>query len=230
MILDILQTMIIEPNMAVLPALIVGGIVLQGVMGAVALGKANSMNGTISDLDQDVKDLVNSRQDIPDLSESLEDMSGSLTNPYANLSVATKAAEIQMQQTDLALANTLDTIAQAGLGAGGATALAREASRSKNQISASIEQQEAQNEKLKVQGNMQLQQQILAEKVRMQQGDVAAQQFMYSAQETRTNADLDRAAGLYDNALAQQAQYRSDAYGAFGNMGGNLVQYGALGG
>ena len=37
-------------------------------------------------------------------------------------------------------------------------------------------------------------------------------------------------AGLYDNALAQQAQYRSDAYGAFGNMGGNLVQYGALGG
>ena len=70
MILDILQTMIIEPNMAVLPALIVGGIVLQGVMGAVALGKANSMNGTISDLDQDVKDLVNSRQDIPDLSES----------------------------------------------------------------------------------------------------------------------------------------------------------------
>ena len=228
MILDILQTTIIEPNTAILPVLIAGGIVLQGVMGAVALGKANSMNGTISDLDQDIQDLVNSRQDIPDLSDSLEDMSSALSNP--NLSVATKAAKIQMEQTDLALANTLDTISQAGLGAGGATALAREAARSKNKISATIEQQEVQNEKLKAQGSMQLQQQILAEKVRMQQGDMAAQQFMYTSQETRTNSDLDRAAGLYDNALAQQAQYTSDAYGAFGSMGGNLVQYGALGG
>ena len=135
-----------------------------------------------------------------------------------------------MEQTDLALANTLDTIAQAGLGAGGAPALAREAARSKNKISATIEQQEVQNEKLKAQGSMQLQQQILAEKVRMQQGDMAAQQFMYTAQETRTNSDLDRAAGLYDNALAQQAQYNSDAFGALGSMGGNLVQFGALGG
>ena len=59
---------------------------------------------------------------------------------------------------------------------------------------------------------------------------MAAQQFMYTAQETRTNSDLDRAAGLYDNALAQQAQYNSDAFGALGSMGGNLVQFGALGG
>ena len=109
MLLDILQTTIIEPNTAVIQALMIGGVVLQGVMAAVAAGKANSMNGTISDLDQDIQDLVNSRQEIPDLADSLEDMSGSLTNPYANLSVATKAAQIQMEQTDLALANTLDT-------------------------------------------------------------------------------------------------------------------------
>ena len=33
-----------------------------------------------------------------------------VTNPYANLQVATKAAEMQGEQTDIALANTLDNL------------------------------------------------------------------------------------------------------------------------
>ena len=70
---------------------------------------------------------------------------------YRRLGVATQAAEIQIEQADIALANTLDTIRATGSGAGGATALAQAALQSKKGVAASIEQQEAQNEKLKAQ-------------------------------------------------------------------------------
>ena len=43
-----------------------------------------------------------------------------MTNPYRNMGVATQAAEMQAQQTDQALANTLDTLAATGASAGGA--------------------------------------------------------------------------------------------------------------
>jgi len=60
-----------------------------------------------------------------------------ISNPYANLSVATKAAEMQAEEADISLANTLDTIRQTGMGAGGATALAQAAAKSKSEVSAS---------------------------------------------------------------------------------------------
>tara|TARA_R110000772_G_scaffold55804_2_gene127390 strand:+ start:2363 stop:2986 length:624 start_codon:yes stop_codon:yes gene_type:complete len=205
----------------------VGGMVVQGITALIAMGKANGMKSSINSLESDITTLANNRQNIPDLSTSLEDLSGSLSNPYANLGVATQAAQIQMEQTDIALANTLDTIAQAGLGAGGATALAQAAARSKREVSANIEQQEAQNEKMKAQGEQQLQQQVMSEKIRMQQGEMAADQFAFGALETRQLADLNRAQGLYDNALAQQMQYRSDAFGALGQLGSSAIQFGA---
>ena len=72
----------------------------------------------------EVKTLKENRQAIIDPSTALEDLSGTFSNPYANLGVATKAAEMRMEQTDAALANTLDTLRATGSGAGGATALA----------------------------------------------------------------------------------------------------------
>mgnify|MGYP000868578031 CR=1 FL=1 len=42
-----------------------------------------------------------------------------MSNPFANLGVATQAAEIQMEESDLALAATLDTMRATGAGAGG---------------------------------------------------------------------------------------------------------------
>ena len=63
-------------------------------------------------------------------------MAKPIVNPYANLPVATKAFEMQADQTDAALANTLDTIRATGGSAGGATALAQAAAKSKQQISA----------------------------------------------------------------------------------------------
>ena len=100
--------------------------------------------------------LENSRQDITDLSKNL-------SNPYANLGVATQATDMQIEQTDIALANTLDTIRATGAAAGGATALAQAALQSKKNVSANIEQQEVQNEKLRAQGEQYLQAQKLAE-------------------------------------------------------------------
>ena len=87
-----------------------------------------------------------------------KDLSGMVSNPYANLGVATQAAEMQIEEADIALANTLDTLRATGASAGGATALAQAALQSKKGVSASIEQQEAQNEKLRAQGESNLQQ------------------------------------------------------------------------
>jgi hypothetical protein len=81
-----------------------------------------------------------------------------VTNPFANMQVATQAAEMQAEQTDIALANTLDTLRSTGAAAGGATALAQAALKSKQGISADIEKQEMANQKLMAQGEQQMQQ------------------------------------------------------------------------
>ena len=91
------------------------------------------------------------------LSGMASDTSGNLKNRYANIGVATQAAEMQIEEADISLANTLDTMRATGASAGGATALAQAALRSKKGVAASIEQQEAQNEKLRAQGEQRLQ-------------------------------------------------------------------------
>ena len=75
-----------------------------------------------------------------------------VTNPFAQMGVATQAAEFQAEEADIALANTLDTLRATGAGAGGATALAQAALQSKRGISASIQKQEANNAKLVASG------------------------------------------------------------------------------
>ncbi len=145
---------------------------------------------------EEIDALVASRQEIPDLSEPIEDLSGTLSNPFTNLAVATQAAEIQMEQSDVALANTLDTLRATGAAAGGATALAQAALKSKQGVSASIEQQEVANQKAAAQGQQNLERLQLQEKQRVQQAEVTAAEFEYEAQEERTNADLDRQSNL----------------------------------
>ena len=79
-----------------------------------------------------------------------------VTNPYANMQVATKAAEMQSEQADIALANTLDALRETG--AGGATALAQAALKSKQGVSAEIQKQEVKNQQLFAQGEQKMQQ------------------------------------------------------------------------
>lgn len=162
-----------------------------------------------------------------DLSGLAKDLSGMINNPYANLGVATQAAEMQAEQADLSLANTLDTLRATGASAGGATALAQAALQSKKGIAASIEQQEANNEKLRAQGEAERNQMRMAEQQRLQslrisegqrvQGaEAAGQQFMFAAQEDRTNADLGREAGALTQAMQNQASAQAAQAAAIG--------------
>ena len=154
--------------------------------------------------------VINPYSDVTSNAGMIEEMRDSLTNPFATLGVATSAAEIQMEQTDIALANTLDTLQATGASAGGATALAQAAKQSKKEVSANIEQQEAANEKLRAEGEqalqakeMRLTQMEMSEEARIQQAEAAGKQFMFGAQEARDMATLDRMSG-------QESQARQD--------------------
>ena len=186
-------------------------------------------------LDRQMRAFENNRQAITNPyagvtsnADMIEEMRGELNNPFANLGVATSAAEIQMEQTDIALANTLDVLQATGASAGGATALAQAAKQSKKEVSANIEQQEAQNEKLRAQGEqalqakeMQLTQMEMSEEARVQNAQAQGAAFMFGAQETRDMATLNRMSG-------QQSQARQDMANA--NMAGAQSTAGMIGG
>jgi hypothetical protein len=169
-----------------------------------------------------------------DLSGLAENLSGMMNNPFANMGVATQAAEIKMEQADMALANTLDTIKSTGAGAGGATALAQAALASKKGVAADIETQEAKNEQLRAQGEQQLQAMKVAEEQRMQgieisegqrmqAGDAAGQQFVMSMSEARSNTDLGYEAGALANAQQAQANASAAEAGAWGSAISGVV-------
>jgi len=180
---------------------------------------------------------------VKDLSGMAKDLSGMISNPYANLGVATQAAKFQAEQVDMSLASTLDSLRETGSSAGGATALAQAALQSKQGISANIEQQEAQNEKLRAQGRQQLQQIQMAEAARIQNiqmseagrvqaaqfseagkmQDVAAQGnvFMFNAAENRLNNQQNLAVGQATAAANQEAQANaSRTQATLGMIGG----------
>jgi hypothetical protein len=224
-------------------ALISGGIqLLSGIFGA---GQAKKREKAAARekarLQSKLTELENNRQPITDpfsgvtnLSDLATDLSGQLTNNMANLSVATQAAEMQVEQADISLANTLDTIRATGASAGGATALAQAALASKQGVSSSIEQQEVQNEKLRAQGEQELQQQRIAEQQRLQgikisegqrvQGlEAAGKQFVFGAQEEREMQQLDRVSAQLSGAQARQMQASSDRMGALTGMVSGLA-------
>jgi len=160
------------------------------------------------------------------------DRSGQMSNAFNNLSVATKAAEMQIEEADIALANTLDTLMASGAGAGGATALAQAALKSKKNVAASIETQEKSNEDRRAQGEADLERRQLAEKQRIegiamsqaekvQQAEASGKQFVFNATEQREDAKIDRVATQLDNAQAQMAQAQRDGTSAItGAIGG----------
>ena len=219
-------------------AAIVGGAAVVG-SAATAIGEHQNKQkakGAKARAEAELESIKASRQEIinpysetKDLSSMAKDLSDQMSNPFENLGVATQAAKIKMEQADIALANTLDTLAATGASAGGATALAQAALQSKKGIAASIEQQEAQNEKLRAQGEQALNAQKISEQQRLQSiaisegqrlqaADAAGKQFEFQTRENRTNADLDRAAGKI--AQAQQAIADANAAKSSAIMGG----------
>lgn len=196
----------------------------------------------------EIKQLEENRQEIPNpyanvtnLSGLATDLSSMMSNPFANLGVATKAAEFQAEEADISLANTLDTLVATGASAGGATALAQAALQSKRGVSASIEQQEADIQKLRAQGEQSLQQAKVSEQqrlqnvqmsegMRMQAAESEGIMFQYGEQEARDIAKLNRLSGQAaqaENNRIRAKEAQSAAYGSIftgvGNIAGSIA-------
>jgi len=183
-----------------------------------AQGELNNAKRERDRLNSELQALEDSRQPIVNPYENVTDTSGNISNTYANLGVATQAAEFQAEQAEISLANTLDTLRATGASAGGATALAQAALASKKQISASLEMQEAKNQQLYAKGEQAYQQLKMQEAQRLQSAEVMGKQFVFGAQETRENQKLNRVARQLDNAEGDVRAARSAFGAAEGNM------------
>ena len=204
-----------------------------------------ALNDKINHLEANRQDVINPYDQVTSLASMATDLSNTFSNPMANLSVATQAAEMQIEQADISLANTLDTLRATGSGAGGATALAQAALQSKKGVAAGIEQQEAGNEKLRAQGEEQLQRRITTEKQRIQNLNISegareqnamarGREFEFSTQENRDisklntlNQQSQQAGQNAAAARAQEGQAMQGMFSAAGSMAGAL---GGLGG
>ncbi len=213
---------------------IIGGVVsiAGGIFGASAAKReARRRENQARALEYKLNQLEENRQEIINPYESITDLSSMMSNPFASLGVATQAAEMQIEQTDIALANTLDTIRATGGGAGGATALAQAALQSKKGVAASIEQQEAANEKQRAQGEADLQRQKVAEAQRLQQAEVSGDQFVFQQQEARDMQQLNRLSNQIGALRGAAAQARADSTAAItGAIGSAASMFGTLGG
>jgi hypothetical protein len=211
-------------------AIAIGGMVMQGVSAGNQRkreqAKAKRLQARLSSLEANRQSIINPWENVTSLAGMASDLSNMMSNPMARLGVATRSAEIQMEQTDIALANTLDTLRATGASAGGATALAQAALASKKQIAAGIEQQEAQNEKLRAEGEMRLEDKQIGEKLRLQQlgisegiraqgAEAQGKGFMFTAREQRERDQMSRVAALMSNATAASNQAQADQTAAF---------------
>ena len=174
-----------------------------------------------------VPDLTNPYAGVENLSGLAEDLSGQMYNPYSNLGVATQAAEMQTQQADISLANTLDTLRATGASAGGATALAQAALQSKQGISANIEKQEAENSKLRAQGEAYLQQAQIQEQQRIQGVELSEGARVQDATAKGSAFQQQMQEDRYQDDLAYQQSLQN--FGMQVGMGAQGQQWGALG-
>jgi chromosome segregation ATPase len=187
--------------------------------------------------------IINPYDEMESVTDLAKDLSGDMSNPYANLGVATQAAEMQAEEADIALANTLDTMLATGAGAGGATALAQAALKSKQGVSASIEGQEAANDKLRAQGEQDLQKRQTAEaqrmqniamqdELRLQSAEAQGRAYAFESKEQRDENRLARLSGVQAAAQGRQASAQAGEAAAFSgiaSMGGQILGAG-LGG
>ncbi len=232
--------------MAVVAAVVGGAMAVGGAAAsASAAGKeakragraAKSARLRMEAIQNNRQAVINPYENFESVTGLATDLQNTMSNPYANLSVATQAAEFQAEEADLALANTLDTLMATGASAGGATALAQAALESKRGISASIESQEATNEKMKAEGDQKLQERQAAEAVRMQNialqdelrlqsAEAQGKAYKFEMKEQRDENDLGRLAGERQQALAQRASAKAGQAAAFSglaSMGGSIL-------
>jgi len=190
----------------------VGGL----ISGFGARRRARSQERKAKALNKKLNALVDNRQDIINPADSATDRSGMITNQFSNLQVSTGAAEMQAEEADISLANTLDTLRSTGASAGGATALAQAALRSKKGVAATIGKQEAQNAQLRAKGGQMAMDARLKEGGRIDNLNFQGDAFAFQTQEKRQFRDEDRLAGRVDNMRAQASASRDAARAGFG--------------
>ena len=181
----------------------------SALTGVLALHQANVARNKKDELASALTTLEQNRQQITN-------PYANISNQYANLGVATQAAEFQAEQADISLANTLDAVRQTG--AGGATALAQAALQSKKGISAGLEKQELANEQLRAKGAMEAQ--------RLQ---AAGEEFKWMEQEKRELQKLDRTQAQIDQERLTQAQMRASAISSFTDIASNAASLASVG-
>jgi hypothetical protein len=205
----------------------IGASILGGVMGASSAKKAaQAAAREKARLQNKLSNLEKNRQDVVNPYEDFTNLSGMITNPFANLGVATGAAEIKIEEADVSLANTLDTMRATGASAGGATALAQAALRSKKGVAASIEQQEKSNQDKAAAGEQRAQQQRMSEEQRMQQAGASGKQFVFGATEQREVKEMDRTYAEMMGAEQDRAQAEADKTGAVTGAIGSIASIG----
>tara|TARA_R110000744_G_scaffold297182_3_gene406983 strand:- start:2152 stop:2847 length:696 start_codon:yes stop_codon:yes gene_type:complete len=186
-------------------AISAGVSLLAGGIGKIhANNKARQQEIKAKQYERDLKAFEASRQAVINQAGDIRNLKSQVNNPYAKLAVATQAADLKIEQTDQALANTLDKINQSGTGSGAATAMARMAAASKAQVGATIETQEVQNQKLRVEGEAAADQRKMA----LEQAALGAEVAAFDRQEGRDLATLDRLSGLQENAQAAAMSQR----------------------
>jgi len=196
-----------------------GSIISSVIAGSAAKEEQRRAAKEKKRLQEKMAQLEADRQDVINPYAGIQDLSSMITNPFANLSVATGAAEMKIEEADISLANTLDTMRATGASAGGATALAQAALQSKKGVAASIEMQEKQNEDKRAAGEKQKQDALIAESKRVQEGEA----YEFNLRENRQVAELDRTAALLSGAKQAEAQAQSDRTGAMTGMFGSLA-------
>jgi len=196
---------------------IIGGIIGGGKARRAkrrAAKKLKKMNAKLAQLEANRQEIINPY-------ENSTDLSSMMSNPMANLSVATQAAEMKIEEADISLANTLDTIRATGGGAGGATALAQAALQAKKGVAADIESQEKSNEDKRAAGEQSLQNAKINEAQRMQNLDAAGKSFVFGETEKREMGALNRLQAQIDNQQGIKAQASRDQTAAItGAIGG----------
>ena len=207
---------------------VVGGVasIAGGLVGSSSAKKAaRAAAREKARLQKKLNNLEENRQDVINPYEDVKSLSSMISNPFANLSVATKAAEMKIEEADISLANTLDAVRATG-GAGSATALANAALRSKKDVAASVEQQEKANEDKRAAGEQQMQRAKMAEEQRIQSAEAAGKQFVFGATESREQAQIDRTYAEMMGAAQDQAQAKADQTGAITGALGSIASIG----
>ena len=144
-----------------------------------------------------------------------------MTNPYENLTVNTQAADFAAQQNSQNAANIMSGMAAAA-GGGGIAALAQSMANSQaqatQQASASLAQQESQNQQLAAQGEFKRQSMIAAGEQVSQQREADKQGTLLGmAQQRKAAADQAR------------AEAKSQLLGGIGDIAGAGIAAGAAG-